>query len=347
MPEYKNPQNEPGMDRNLLFVFLLMAIVIFGSQLLFRKNQAPQPTTAHPNQPQVQPGAPSTPASSEPSQQAVAVSGKKTAAVPQQPTKQASSESEIVIENDLYKIRFTNRGAQAKSWILKRFSDDQGKPLDLVNFAAAAKYGYPLSLWTYDDAVRAKLNSALYLQSELGCTDGLCAGGTAKITVTSSTNQPSTHTVQAPADVIFDYSDSGLTVRKTFHFDHSYVVRIETSVLSNGAPVSAFPAWPAGFGDQTTLPGYAAGQFEYQFNTDVERVQAKKISGGNTMRGTFNWVGVSSTYFAAIFIPDKPEDLDVLTLHSAIDFVSDPKQPNDTKPADVIGIAVGRPGGFE
>jgi YidC/Oxa1 family membrane protein insertase len=344
MPEYRNPQNEPGMDRNLLFVFLLMAVVIFGSQLLFRKNQAPQPTTAHPNQQQVQPGVPSSPASSEPSQQPVAVSGKKAAAVPQQPTKQASSESQIVIENDLYKVTFSNRGAQAKSWILKKFSDDQGKPLDLVNLAAAAKYGYPLSLWTYDDALRARLNSSLYLQSESGCAGGLCEGGTEKIAVTP--NQLSTRTVEAPVDVIFDYSDSGLTVRKTFHFDHSYVVRIETSVLSNGAPVLAFPAWPAGFGDQTTLPGYAAGQFEYQVNTDVERVPAKKISGDNTMRGTFNWAGVSSTYFAAIFIPDKPEDLNVLTLHNAIDFVSDPKQPNDTKPADVIGIAVGRPGGF-
>src|SRR5262249_26099267 len=126
MPEYRNPQNEPGMDRNLLFVFLIMAVVIFGSQLLFSKNQAPQPTTAHPKQQQVQPGAPSSPASSEPSQQPAAVSGKKTAVAPQQPTKQASSESQIVIENDLYKITFTNRGAQAKSWILKKFSDDQG-----------------------------------------------------------------------------------------------------------------------------------------------------------------------------------------------------------------------------
>src|SRR5215467_8617240 len=101
MPEYRNPQNEPGMDRNLLFVFLLMAIVIFGSQLLFRKNQSPQPTTTHPNQQQVQPG-PLNPATPEPSQRPVAVSGKKAAAVPQQPTKQASSESQIVIENELY-----------------------------------------------------------------------------------------------------------------------------------------------------------------------------------------------------------------------------------------------------
>jgi YidC/Oxa1 family membrane protein insertase len=329
MPEYRNPQNEPGMDRNLLFVFLLMAVVIFGSQLLFRKNQPSQPSTAHPAQQQIQPGAPSTPASSEPNQQPVAISGKKPAPVAQQPSRQASSESQIVIENDLYKITFTNRGAQAKSWILKKFSDDQGKPLDLVNSAATSKYGYPLSLWTYDEALRTKLNSALYVPSSPQ------ASGQGSLTL------------NAPTDLSFEYSDSGLTVRKTLNFDHSYVVGIETSVSSNRSPVWAFPAWPSGFGDQTTLPGYAAGQLEYQVNNDVERVPARKISGGNTMRGTFNWIGVSSTYFGAIFIPDKPEDLNVVTLHSAIDFVSDPKQPNDTKPADVIGIAVGHGGEFK
>ena len=68
-------------------------------------------------------------------------------------TKQAASETETVIENDLYRITFTNRGAQVKSWILKKFDNDaQNGPLDLVNPAAAAKYGYPLSLWTYDES---------------------------------------------------------------------------------------------------------------------------------------------------------------------------------------------------
>ena len=29
------------------------------------------------------------------------------------------------MENDLYRIRFTNRGAQVKSWVLKKFKDDK------------------------------------------------------------------------------------------------------------------------------------------------------------------------------------------------------------------------------
>src|SRR6202040_3154143 len=64
-------------------------------------------------------------------------------------TKQAAAETETVIENDLYRITFTNRGAQVKSWILKKFDNEaQNGLLDLVNPLASQKYGYPLSLWT-------------------------------------------------------------------------------------------------------------------------------------------------------------------------------------------------------
>ena len=41
MPEYKSPQNEPGLDKNILLVFLLMAIAIFGAQYFFKKNAPP------------------------------------------------------------------------------------------------------------------------------------------------------------------------------------------------------------------------------------------------------------------------------------------------------------------
>jgi YidC/Oxa1 family membrane protein insertase len=307
------------MDRNLLFVFLLMAVVIFGSQLLFKK-YAPQqaPSSAHPTQQPIQSGTPSTPASAAPADQAAMAPAKKPALAAQQPSKQASSESQTVIENDLYKITFSNRGAQATSWILKKFSDDQGKPLDLVNSAAAAKNGFPLSLWTYDEAIRTRLNSALYVPSRSGPV------------------------LSAPADLSFDYSDSGLTVRKTFHFDNSYVVGVETSVLSHGSPVWAFPAWPSGFGDQTSPAAYAAAQFEYQVNNNIERLAVKKVPGGNSLHGTYDWVGITDTYFAAAFIPDNPDNVVAVSLHYAIDLPgSDPNQP---KPADVLGVALGQPG---
>jgi YidC/Oxa1 family membrane protein insertase len=324
MPEYRNPQNEPGMDRNLLFVFLLMAVVIFGSQLLFKK---PQPTsTAKPRQQPVQAGSQSSPGETAAPQPRNAGAKKTTPPTPQ-PSKQASSESQIVIENDVYKITFTNRGAQAKSWILKKFTDDQGKPLDLVNPAAASKYGYPLSLWTYDEAFRTRLNSAFYVASSSSAISSQNSGNLM---------------LTAPADLNLDYSESGLTVRKTFHFDQTYAVHIDMSVMDNGSPVWAFPAWPGGFGDQTSLAAYAASQLEYQVNNNVERVSEKKVAGGGTLHGSYDWIGVTDTYFAAAFIPDNPDSVTAVTLRYAIDLPG--SNPNEAKPADVLGVAAGQPG---
>src|SRR5262249_48098150 len=196
---------------------------------------------------------------------------------------------------------------------------DQGKPLDLVNQSAAAKFGYPLSLWTYDEGVRNKLGSALYVGSASGA-------------------------LTAPTKLEFEYSDSGLTVRKTLEFDNTYVVHVSTSVFQNDAPVYAFPAWPAGFGDQTSLAAYASVQFEYQSNQNDDHIPAKKVSGGNTLHGFYNWVGASTSYFGAVFIPDNPDNLTVVTLHAPMEFIADPSKPNDKSTVDILGVAAGHPG---
>src|SRR5206468_11616704 len=131
------------------------------------------------------------------------------------------------------------------------------------------------------------------------------------------------------------YSTGGLVVRKRLQFDHSYVVHVHTSVLQNGNPVYAFPAWPAGFGDQTTPYAYGQGQFEYQQNSNTEHDPAKKISNGNTLHRRYDCVGTSSAFFGAVVIPDTPDSLDVVTLHNAMDNVTGPSQPYEHKPADV------------
>ena len=219
------------MERRLLLVFALTFLIILASQPLLKKYgpKTPEPTQPAQNAPVAPTPAP-TPTTSVP---------------PPAPggagTKHAPTEVETVVENDLYRIRFTNRGGQVKSWVLKKFQDDKGQPLELVNANAAAKYGYPLSLWSYDDALRNKLNSVLYVQTpEAG--DGL----------------------KAPADISFEYSDADTAVRKTFHFDHSYVVKVETSVEQKGSEATAFPMWPAGFGDEISPSSYAASRIEYQ-----------------------------------------------------------------------------------
>ncbi len=53
-------------------------------------------------------------------------------AVAATPSIGASIESDTTVENELYKIVFTNRGARVKHWILKKYTDTAGKPLDMV-----------------------------------------------------------------------------------------------------------------------------------------------------------------------------------------------------------------------
>ena len=63
---------------------------------------------------------------------------------------------------------FTNRGAQVKHWILKHYFDTTGKPLDMVQVQASQRFGLPLSLFTYDQALTTQLNQALYQASASG-----------------------------------------------------------------------------------------------------------------------------------------------------------------------------------
>ncbi len=306
------------MERRLLLVFALTFLVIVLFQPLLKKYlpqaTAPAPTPQRLSQAQ----------SASPS----AAVNQAQAAQPAVPvlnagaTKQAASESETVVENDLYRITFTNRGGQVKSWILKKFTDDKEQPLDLVNKAATEKYGYPLSLWTYDETQRNKLNSVLYLGSSSGV-------------------------LHAPATITFEYADGDVAVRKSFSFDHTYVVRVETSVVSKGSPMAAYPAWPAGFGDESTLSSYAASQINYQYNNTTERLAIKKISGGNTIHMPFNWAGATDQYFAAVFIPDDSQNSALVTLRNSLNVPKNPKNPNpqDTAPVDVLGAAVGNPAG--
>jgi len=303
------------MERRLLLTFALTFLVILLFQPILKKYLPQAATPPAPTQTQTPPAAqpeinqPSEVTRSRPKPQSTA-------------TKQASSESTIVIESDLYQITFTNRGAQVKSWILKKFNDEKGQPLELVNQAASEKYGYPLSLWMYDETQRNQLNSALFVTSATG-------------------------TLHTPVELSFEYANQGTTARKSFRFDDTYAVQVETSVTSGGNNVTAYPMWPAGLGDETNLPSYASGRIEYQFNNNVERLAIKKISSGNTLQGPFNWAGTTDQYFAVIFLPDSSQNAAMVTLRNAIDIPKDPQKPNpqETTKAEVLGVAVGNPHG--
>ena len=123
-------------------------------------------------------------------------------------------------------------------------------------------------------------------------------------------------------------------------------MHVETSVTSNGSAIAAYPSWPAGLGDQANLAAYRSGEIAYQYNNNTERLDLKKISGGNTLAGPFNWVGMSDQYFAAIFLPDDPQSASTITLRNPIEVPKDSRKPNqDLTKVDVLGVAVGNPRG--
>ncbi len=293
MAEFKNPNQQGGGDNKSLLVMMLVMVAVFFGLQYFRTKNSPQPSSPNATTSSVQ----STPASSgsQPTATgAASVPGLPAVGAPTVPTVQASAESTTIVENELYRIQFSNRGGQVTSWILKRFKDTDGKPLNLVHEQAARQFGYPLSLYTYDASLTNGLNNALYIPSATG-------------------------NLAAPASLTFKYSDGNVQATKTFSFDETYVLHADVEVTRNGAPIRALIGWPGGFGDQDNAQAYAGAQVDYVRETKEQHLPAKKVSGGDTLNPPFDWAGVSDMYFAAIFLPDSPDTTTIATLHNQLD----------------------------
>ncbi|MGD0801533.1 MAG: membrane protein insertase YidC [Terracidiphilus sp.] len=341
MAEIRNP-NLPGQDggsgsggdtRGLMAVTLLALVVFLGFQLFNKSKQPPAPPQPI-AQSQSQPAAvPLAAAVSAQPQGPVAPAPLAAAATP---AIAASTITETTVENQKYKIVFTNQGAQVRHWILKNFSDTAGKPLDMVQADAAARFGLPLSLFTYEPALNTQLTQALYQVTTTG----------EQPTVTGHVDVPAT------SALTFHYAENGLDVVKTIRFDSSYVITVEAKVTRNGVPVRALVQWPAGLGDmeeflpksltRAQMPTSASSLIAWSIDGKQDSTKAKSVSGNATLDQSYQYVAVADLYFVSAFLPDSPERSTVVTLHNTIDLPGDLSDPNSAKkPADVIGLAVG------
>ena len=116
-------------------------------------------------------------------------------------------------------------------------------------------------------------------------------------------------TGELPAgQVTFKYSNGDLQATKTFSFDASYVLHAEVQA-TRAARGAALLSWPGGFGDQNDDPrgsGYLLRSSTAISGGATSALAPKKISGGATLNGPFDWAGVSDPFFAAVFLPDSP-----------------------------------------
>jgi YidC/Oxa1 family membrane protein insertase len=203
-----------------------------------------------------------------------------------------TQEHAVTVENDLYRVVFSNRGAVVKSWELKKYTDDS-KPQKILNVvhpeAAQATGGWPFALIFDDPQLQTAANDGLYTVAQDPAAGGAKFGG---------------------SDPEFSWSDGHLEVTKRFRFDNSYVVHVETITKLNGSPVVAGLAWLGGFGDLTVRdpsPIDSTSVF-YDENGKLKLIAAKKLDGPEkwgpgVWQGGKDWTGIEDRYFAAAFLP--------------------------------------------
>ena len=198
-------------------------------------------------------------------------------------TQAAESEQEIVVESDTFVVRFSNRGAVVKSWVLKEYVAADGEPLDLVHAGGAKSHGYPFGLALSGGQPVGEINQALFVVD-----NGL------------------SHRF-APATVSFEYSDSVHTVRKSFRFEaEGYLVEIASDLVESGQARSHLLTWPGGFGD-TAQPDDQIYSTTFYYDPSLRellRNEASDLEDGRTTNiGPYPYVGIDDSFFTAAFMP--------------------------------------------
>jgi YidC/Oxa1 family membrane protein insertase len=275
------------MEKRVLLAVVLSFVVLYGYQVLFPPAK-PAPKGSQTSG--------STPAAQT---QASSASSTATPAVAEAPEPPAPSpdegllvgeraERDIVVENSSVHAVFSNRGGVLKSWTLKRYPDEHGRPLELVPQIVNGA-PRPFTVVVDDAKVSAKLKSGLYKPS----ADA--------VTVAAS-----------PETLTFEYRDSaGVSARKEFRFDPAqpYVIGFTASVTQDGNSLTPTIDWGPALG---TGMVERAGSYSppprplFYRDGSVTRIKPANIQKTPHEQGTFGFVGVDDHYFLSVALPAQP-----------------------------------------
>lgn len=274
----------------MLLAFVLMGLVLFLTPY-FYKAPPPPPKTATKTAQQSEsaktaalPAAPAT-----------------TKSVPAQPAPgqiEASTEQQFVVDTDIYRVTLSNRGGTVRSWILKKYKDRTGKPLELINPAGYSKVAPPFSLVLRDEKAADALNYGLYVA------------------------KPS------PGGLGIEYTFSNGTdyALKKFQFSKSgYLSQVTTEVTLNGVPTDHLIQWRGGFGDPTVInrtgeehavyfDPHEAGMLGLTQGKLVSKDAKSAKNGPVITTGDYSFAGLDDRFFAAVFLPKDNMPVTVETI---------------------------------
>ncbi len=302
MPETPKEHKDLSMEMRLLIAFILMGAILFLTPYFYKPPAQPAQT------PKSAPAGAKAPAVTE--------AAAKSPTAPPPPVGQlgAQKEESYVVDNHLYRVAFSNRGAVVRSWILKQFKDSAGKALDLVNPTAPAKVGFPFALFFPNQKPGVNLDNALYTAE--AASDGL--------------------------SVTFRFSDGSVYSEKSFRFrKESYLVEIASEVRQGTAQVPHMLGWRGGFGDPSIeTPGNAQRTVYFDpaanklVTTEVKAAKDGPVSHG----GAFSFAGGEDQYFAALFKPVSTSTIELRTFNDQVTSTVSNKEEAH------VGFAVGGAG---
>jgi len=206
---------------------------------------------------------------------------------------------DITVETDLFMAVFTSKGAGLRSFILKKYKDDDMQPLDLVSGKAKhptlGLYPFYFSVFDGDEEFK-KLNKEIFSYR-----------GEPQVKVEAG----------QPKEIIFEYADkaANISVMKKFVFSTGrYVIDMEQKVIRAGvvidAPLIFGPdlenkSKPERMGTDLNITSFDGTDMQSinfaRIKTDKSPGQITLEKGGGYLDRPFFWAAFQRSYFAVIF----------------------------------------------
>ncbi|MBI4889854.1 MAG: membrane protein insertase YidC [Acidobacteria bacterium] len=292
-PKPSGDKPEMSMEKRMLIAFGLMGLVLFGTQFFMPK--APKPAADKTPAPVASQSAPATPqpAAPKPAQPSPAVPSpagqtKAAAAPAAAPAVSAAKEELLTVETDVYRIVFSNKGAVVRSWVLKKYKDGSGQPVELASASAAPKAGWPFAFVFPREKPGVELNGVLF-----------------------SASQPD------PLTVEFTYGDGKVSARKSFRFEaKGYRSDLRSEVTKEGRGVDHQLSWRGGFGDRTVHKESDNQKSVYYDGSRQKLVEEGKgfaDKGPMTVAGPYHFAGIEDTFFAGVVLPKAGSPIEFVT----------------------------------
>jgi YidC/Oxa1 family membrane protein insertase len=298
----------PSLEKRLPIALALMMGVLLASQYFFKPAPGPKPATPVNDHAAAK-------LATKPAAAASTQNAAQAGAAPAAGQVSAAAEETTEIKTDLYEIVFTNKGAAIKSWVLKRYKDNAGKPLQLIGDDAFANQNggvrlLPFMVDSSDRKLSVDPNTVLY-----------------RATVTDNDKS-----------VTYEFSDGKTTIRKSFQFQQdSYLSEIRSTITEDGTEVPHFLMWRGGFGDPKAFRA-ASTEHTVRYDAGASKLITKTAkdakNGPVTDSGNYTFAGLEDTFFAQVALPGEGSSLEIRT------YSDDMKVPGEEKPVAYAGSGI-------